>query len=95
MLQRSLQPNRSAVALDERGGCRASRERLESHRPRARVEIEEPRADHLLPEDVEERLADQRPRGPHLEARWRVDDATAPLPCGDARLGRVLDLASH
>src|SRR4029077_15693769 len=72
-----------AVALDERRGGRATRERLETHRPGACEEIEYGRPVDGA-DQVERGLADAVRGGSRRIALRRVDAGSSVLACDDA-----------
>ena len=74
------QRERLTVALDEgdRGG--AARQRLESDRPGAGVQVDHPCADDPRPEDVEDRLTDHRASRTHLDPGWRAARPVRAMP---------------
>ena len=70
------------MAFDEASAASAATQRLDAHRARARVEIEESGAFYRRTENIEERLAQAVARGQQLES-FQAAQRAAPEFAGD------------
>ena len=75
-----------AVAVNGHCQSGATRERFECERAAAGERVEDRCAAQILPEPIEQRLADTVRRWPHALVRRKVQPSPAPLPADDADL---------